>query len=131
MPFAHLTLATRDVAATKAFFQATLGWPPIERPGNIDVRAAWLRVAPDQELHIVESPDFEPSPYEKEFGRHMAVDVPLAEFTPLKERLTAAGAEIIPPIRETPFERFFFRDPNGYIFEVIPTERESETKPQD
>ncbi|MCP3693945.1 MAG: hypothetical protein GY917_17205, partial [Planctomycetaceae bacterium] len=35
------------------------------------------------------------------------------------QRLTENGADLIDPQRETPFERFFFRDPNGYIFEVI------------
>jgi hypothetical protein len=33
--------------------------------------------------------------------------------------LATRGAELVDPIRETPFERFFFRDPNGYIFEVV------------
>ena len=29
---------------------------------------------------------------------------------------------LIEPIRETPFARFFFRDPNGYVFEVVEEE---------
>jgi len=30
------------------------------------------------------------------------------------------GAELIEPIRATPFDRFFFREPvNGYVFEVV------------
>jgi hypothetical protein len=33
--------------------------------------------------------------------------------------LQAQGAALFAPIRETPFARFFFRDPNGYVFEVI------------
>ena len=128
MGFAHLTLATRDVQATRSFFEQTLGWTPIHRPGNIDVDAAWLQVAPDQELHIVHSPEFHPSRYEEEFGRHMAVAFPQSEFEGIKEKLKANGAELIKPKRETPFERFFFRDPNGYVFEIIPTERKSESK---
>ncbi|MBT3842060.1 MAG: hypothetical protein HOF61_07755, partial [Verrucomicrobia bacterium] len=44
---------------------------------------------------------------------------PADGFAGLKERLAKHGAELIDPIRETPFDRFFFRDPNGYIFEVI------------
>ena len=44
------------------------------------------------------------------------------DFPELKQRLVAHGAELIPPIRETPFARFFFRDPNGYMFEVIDSE---------
>ena len=40
---AHFTIATRDVAQTAAFFTHTLGWPPIERPGNLDQAAVILR----------------------------------------------------------------------------------------
>ena len=43
----------------------------------------------------------------------------LAEFPQLKARLLSCGATLIDPIRETPFVRFFFRDWNGYIFEVV------------
>lgn len=34
--FAHLTLATRDVEKSARFFELTLGWQPIRRPGNLD-----------------------------------------------------------------------------------------------
>jgi enamine deaminase RidA (YjgF/YER057c/UK114 family)/catechol 2,3-dioxygenase-like lactoylglutathione lyase family enzyme len=116
---AHCTLATRDVPQTRRFFQETFGWQPIERPGNIECEAAWLRISPGQELHLLHVPDFEASPFEREFGRHVAVTFPLAEFERLKTRLVERGAELIEPGRETPFERFFFRDPNGYVFEVV------------
>jgi catechol 2,3-dioxygenase-like lactoylglutathione lyase family enzyme len=119
MALAHITLATRDVARASAFFAEVLGWRPIARPGNIGRPAAWLAIAPGVELHLVEDPEFEPSPFEREFGRHVAVTVPLSEFPALEERLTARGATLIDPIRETPFRRFFFRDPDGYVFEVI------------
>ena len=71
------------------------------------------------ELHLIENPEFEPSRFEQEFGRHIAVTFARAEFPRLKERLQARGATLIEPLRETPFERFFFRDPNGYVFEVV------------
>jgi len=129
MSFAHLTLATRDVAATAAFYQQTLGWTPVDRPGNIGRDAAWLSMGPDQELHILRVEDFQPSPFEREFGRHVAVEVPLTEFGALKARLTQHGAELIAAERPTPFERFFFRDPNGYVFEVVDAGREPETLP--
>jgi catechol 2,3-dioxygenase-like lactoylglutathione lyase family enzyme len=126
MALAHFTLVTRDVPKTLAFFAETLGWCPIHRPGNIGRPAAWLEIAPGQELHIVEVADFEPSPFEAEFGRHMAFAVPLTEFDGLKRRLVENGATLIPPVRQTPFERFFFRDPNGYVFEILAAEREAE-----
>src|SRR5437764_10991739 len=97
MTLAHFTLATRDVRASEAFFAEALGWRPIRRPGNIDRTAAWLEIAPGQELHLVEVTDFEPSPFEAEFGRHVALAVPLAEFVALQQRLRVQGAELIEP----------------------------------
>jgi catechol 2,3-dioxygenase-like lactoylglutathione lyase family enzyme len=117
--FVHITLATRDVRRSSEFFQQTLGWQPIARPGNINQTATWLAIAPGEELHLIEVADFAPSPFEREFGRHVAVTFPRGEFPQLKARLQAHGAAIIEPIRETPFARFFFRDPNGYVFEVV------------
>ena len=126
MSFAHLTLATRDVIAWCDFFAWTLGWEPVERPSNIDFKAAWLRIAPGQELHLLYVPEFAPSDFEREFGRHLAVEYPADGFAGLKERLAKRGAELIEPIRETPFVRFFFRDPNGYVFEVVDADRTPE-----
>ena len=60
------------------------------------------------------------SPFESEFGRHVALFCPLAQFDALKARLVEEGATLVEPLRATPFERFFFREPvNGYVFEVI------------
>lgn len=112
-------MATRDVAASALFYQETLGWKLIHHADNIEQSAAWLEMAPDQQLHLLQVPDFEPSPFEREFGRHVAVFVPLSEFEELRQRLEAHGAELIDPERATPFQRFFFRDPQGYVVEVI------------
>jgi hypothetical protein len=60
------------------------------------------------------------SPFEAEFGRHVAVYHPRNQFDELKQRLVERGATLVEPLRATPFERFFFREPiNGYVFEVI------------
>lgn len=119
MGFLHITLPTKDLGQSTRFFEETLGWRRIDRPGNIGMPAAWLEIAPGQEAHLLELPGFEPTPYEREFGRHVAVSAPLESFPQLKERLKQHGAELIDAIRETSFQRFFFRDPNGYIFEVV------------
>lgn len=120
--FAHLTLATRDVRATSRFFQETLGWKPIRTPANTPLDADWLEIAPGQQLHLLLVDDFAPSAFEQEFGRHCAIFYSGSEFPALKERLVAHGAELIDAIRPTPFARFFFRDPNGYMWEVIDRE---------
>ena len=124
---AHVTMATRNVSKTADFFSYTLNWQSIERPGNIGRPAAWLAVPPNQELHLIEVPDFQISPFEHEFGRHVAVAPPLSDFVALKSRLRESGAKLLEPERETPFQRFFFREPNGYIFEVVEADHESET----
>ena len=117
--FAHLTIAVCDARASAEFFQRTLGWKIIRMPSNIDIEAAWVEVAPGQQLHILTIPGYEPSPFEAEFGRHFAFFHPGADFVALKQRLADNGATLIEAIRPTPFERFFFRDPNGYFFEMI------------
>jgi catechol 2,3-dioxygenase-like lactoylglutathione lyase family enzyme len=126
----HITLATRNVPRSASFFQESLGWHRLARPGNINIAAAWLEIAPGMELHLIEDREFEPSQFEQEFGRHIAVTFPLADFPRLKERLQAQGATLIEPLRETPFARFFFRDPNGYVFEVV-EENHDEPRPID
>jgi catechol 2,3-dioxygenase-like lactoylglutathione lyase family enzyme len=124
MSFAHLTLPTRDVERTTAFFEKTLGYTRNPVPGNSPVAALWLDLGRGQEMHVFFVEGFEVSPFEREFGRHVAVFYPFSEFPALKARLLAQGADLIAPLRDTPFERFFFREPvNGYVFEVIDDKR--------
>jgi catechol 2,3-dioxygenase-like lactoylglutathione lyase family enzyme len=122
--FAHLTLATSRVEATASFFEKTLGYTRNATPGNSPVDVVWLDLGRGQELHLLFVDGFAVSPFEGEFGRHVAVFYPRGEFAALKQRLASEGAELIEPLRTTPFERFFFREPvNGYVFEVIDAER--------
>jgi catechol 2,3-dioxygenase-like lactoylglutathione lyase family enzyme len=125
MSLAHLTLATQHVDRTASFFERTLGYRRNPVPGNSPVRALWLDIGHGQEMHVLFVEGFAISPFENGFGRHVAVFHPLADFAALKARLADAGAELIAPLRETPFERFFFREPvNGYVFEVVDAARD-------
>ncbi len=123
MSFAHLTIATRDVPRSADFFAQTMRWRRITHPTNTPLEAAWLEIADGQQLHILYVKAFSASPFEAEFGRHFAIFHSLADFSDLKARLIERGATLIDPIRPTPFERFYFRDPNGYVFEVIAKEQ--------
>jgi catechol 2,3-dioxygenase-like lactoylglutathione lyase family enzyme len=128
MSLAHLTLPTRAVQKTAAFFERTLGYRRLPVPTNSPVELVWLDLGRGQEMHIFYVEGFSVSPFENEFGRHVAVFHPLAEFGALKGRLEGEGAQLFLPLRPTPFERFFFREPiNGYVFEVI----ESRSEPTD
>ena len=124
MSLAHFTLATQHVERTADFFERTLGYRRNPVPANSPVQVAWLDLGRGQEIHVIYTEGFGPSPFELEFGRHVAVYHPAADFPALKERLLEAGAEIVAPLRPTAFERFFFREPvNGYLFEVIDRDR--------
>ena len=122
MTFAHITLATGDLEGSRSFFEAAFGWKPLEKPGNAAHPTTWLEVSPGEELHLVHVPGFEPSPFEREYGRHIALFHPRSDLDALRERLRKHGAEILEPERATAYRRFFFRDPNGYLFEVIEAE---------
>jgi hypothetical protein len=127
MSLAHLTLPTQDVNGTASFFESAFGYVRNPVPGNSPVEALWLDIGRGQEMHVFYVAGFSASPFEGEFGRHVAVFHPLSDFEPLKERLISAGAALIDPLRETPFERFFFREPvNGYVFEVVDDRRARE-----
>jgi catechol 2,3-dioxygenase-like lactoylglutathione lyase family enzyme len=120
MSFAHLTLPSRHVARTAAFLEETLGYARDDVPANAPDETVWLNVGRGQQIHLFYVEGFEVSPFENEFGRHVAVFHPRADFDALKTRLVERGAAIAEPLRATPFDRFFFREPiNGYFFEVI------------
>ena len=124
--FAHLTLPTRFVERTTTFFQQMLGYRRLPVPANSPVETQWLDVGLGQQMHVFYVDGFEVSPFEDEFGRHVAMFHPLSDFDALKARLAAEGCEIFYAERPTPFERFFFREPiNGYVFEVIDDVRRS------
>jgi predicted enzyme related to lactoylglutathione lyase len=120
MSLAHLTLASRHVETTASFFEETLGYTRDPLPANAVAPAVWLNIGNGQQMHVLHAEGFEVSPFEAEFGRHVAVYYPRAGFDALKARIVSRGGVLIDPLRATPFERFFFREPiNGYVFEVI------------
>jgi glyoxalase/bleomycin resistance protein/dioxygenase superfamily protein len=124
MSLAHLTLATREVEKTALFLEQTLGYLREAVPENVMDPAVWLNIGNGQQIHLTYVEGFEVSPFEREFGRHVAVFFPRARFEWLKLAIVQRGGEIIEPLRATPFERLFFREPvNGYVFEVIDQDR--------
>ena len=102
------------------FLEETLGYARLDVPANVPYESVWLDLGGGQQLHLVFVAGFAVSPFENEFGRHLAVFHPLDDFAALKGRLQARGAAVFAPLRATSYERFFFKEPiNGYVFEVI------------
>ena len=122
--FAHLTLPTQHVEETTRFLEDALGYHRRPVPANSPVDARWLDIGNGQELHVFFVEGFTVSPFEAEFGRHVALFHPLDDFPAVRRRITDAGGELVEPLRSTPFERLFFREPiNGYLFELIDRDR--------
>jgi len=120
MSLAHLTLPTRHVERTATFLERMFGYTRLAVPGNSPVETVWLDIGYGQQMHVFYVEGFDVSPFEGEFGRHIAVFHPLADFEALKARLASTGTDVFPALRPTHFERFFCREPiNGYVFEVI------------
>jgi len=131
MSLAHLTLPTRYVDQTVSFFEETFGCTRDPVPANVPDQTVWLNIGRGQSMHVFFVDGFSVSPFEGEFGRHIALFYALAEFDALKRRLIARGAALFPAERATPFERFFFREPvNGYVLEVIDQARMSVAAPR-
>lgn len=121
---AHLTLPTQRVEETTRFLETTLGYACKPVPANSPVDVRWMDIGDGQELHVLFVDDFVVSPFEAEFGRHVALFHPVDDFPALRRRIIEAGGELIESVRWTPFERMFFREPiNGYVFELIDSER--------
>ena len=124
MPLAHFTLPTRDVERTAELLEHVFGYARLAVPGNSPIEAQWIDIGDGQQIHVLRVDDFVVSPFEGEFGRHVALFHPVAEFEGMKARLAARGADVFDAERTTPFARFFFREPiNGYVFEVVDAAR--------
>ena len=120
MSLAHFTIPTRDVDGTPEFFLNLMGWWEIPVPDNVEVKVRWLDLGRGAQMPVLGVDDFEVSPFEREYGRHFAFFVSADRLVDIKERLPRDyGIPVQSPLRETPFERFFFNDPNGYLIEVI------------
>ena len=120
MSFSHLTLPSQHVARTARFLEDAFGYRRMPVPADIPVETVWLDVGCGQTFHVFFVDGFRVSPFEAEFGRHVAVFYPLSAIPSLRERLARHAVEFVPEVRKAPFARFFFREPiNGYFFEVI------------
>ncbi len=76
-----------------------LGYTRDPAPANSPVETVWLAIGGGQQMHIVYVEDFAVSPFEGEFGRHIAIFLPAQKMTALRERLTAAGVQLMDPVR--------------------------------
>jgi catechol 2,3-dioxygenase-like lactoylglutathione lyase family enzyme len=99
------------------FYVQLFGLEPLDRPVNTDKGrpGAWLRCGPAQQLHIITGAGA--AAENRVPRRHPAFRV--SDLEALRNRLVAAGVEIIAGNRFPGQERFFVRDPFGNRLEFV------------
>ena len=104
------------------FYIDLLGLAALERPPNTDNGrpGAWLRCGPGQQLHIITGAGA--TAENRISRRHPAFRV--QDLKGLRQRLEAAGVEIIAGSRFPGQDRFFVSDPWGNRLEFV--ERETQ-----
>ena len=116
MSLAHLTLPTLAVERTARFLEQTLGYTRDPAPANSPVETVWLAAGGGQQMHIIHVEGFEVSPFEGEFGRHIAIFRPAQ---PACLPFMMAKMAAAPPSTATQ------RRPNrASMLELSPSERE-------
>jgi catechol 2,3-dioxygenase-like lactoylglutathione lyase family enzyme len=99
------------------FYVDILGLEPLDRPANTDNGrpGAWLRCGPHQQLHIITGAGA--TAENRVSRRHPAFRV--SNLEGLRQRLVAAGVEILAGNRFPGQERFFVRDRFGNRIEFV------------
>ncbi len=109
----QITVPAGAVAAARAFYGGVLGLPEIEKPESLCKRGGfWLRVG-DRQVHV----GIEDAVNRRATKAHVAYAV--HDLAGWRQRLAAAGVEILEGVPIPGFERFEFRDPFGNRVEFI------------
>lgn len=106
----HVALHVRDLAASERFYGEVLGLPRLPRP-DFDFPGAWFGLG-GQELHLIRDPATRPPG-----GCHFALRV--ADVDAARAALVARGVAVDGPFRRPDGAlQIFFRDPDGYVWEM-------------
>ncbi|CBI36286.3 hypothetical protein VitviT2T_013606 [Vitis vinifera] len=117
----HISLVCKSVPESIDFYQNTLGFVPIRRPGSFDFDGAWL-FSYGLGIHLLQSEDPENMPKKTEINpkdNHIsfqcesidAVEKNLKEMEIhyVRKKVTEGGFEV---------DQLFFHDPDGFMIEI-------------
>ena len=113
----HVSFASKNLSASRAFFCGVLGLAEIERPG-FNFSGAWYAVG-DRQLHIIENRGEEAAAASR-LGRsdHLALEVEDVEA--VRGALRKHGIEFQEGgNRHLGMEQIFCRDPDGHVLEFV------------
>jgi glyoxylase I family protein len=113
----HVSFASKDLKASRAFFSGVLGLEEIERPA-FSFPGAWYRLG-DRQLHIIAREE-EAAAGAPRSSRsdHLALEV--ADLEAVRSRLRSHGI----PFQEggnrhLGMEQIYCRDPDGHVIEFV------------
>ncbi len=118
----HLALLCSDVEQTIRFYQDVLGFPLIELFENRDYEGSthfFFDIGHGNLLAFFDFPGLGLEPYREVLGgfHHLAISVSPEQFDAAKERLGAAGVDVVGP--EHVEESIYFMDPDGTRLELL------------
>ena len=109
----QITVPPEAVAQARAFYCDLLGLPEIEKPEGLRKRGGfWLQVG-DRQVHVGVEDGVDRSATKA----HVAYAV--RDLVGWRQRLAAAGVEVLEGVPIPGFDRFEFRDPFGNRVEFI------------
>jgi len=111
----HVSLAVRDLEASKRFYGGILGLPEIERPG-FRFPGAWYALG-DRQMHLIQEPSgARESAQRLSRSDHMALEV--AGVDAVRELLSAHGIEFSESGNQSlGMDQIFCLDPDGHVIE--------------
>lgn len=113
----HVSLAVRDVEASRKFFGGVLGLPELERPA-FSFAGAWYAIG-DRQLHLIqEATGSRTLAHRISRSDHMALEV--KDVSAVKETLEQAGIDYqVGGNEKFGFEQVFCSDPDGHTVEFV------------
>jgi catechol 2,3-dioxygenase-like lactoylglutathione lyase family enzyme len=116
----HQALLSSDVARTIEFYQGLLGFPLTELFENRDYEGSthfFFDIGNGNALAFFDFPDLGLGPYAEVLGghHHLAISVTRENWLALRERLAAAGVEML----ELEDSSLYFSGPDGERLELI------------
>ncbi len=113
----HVSFATRDLEASRAFFGGVLGLAEIERPG-FTFRGAWYALG-DRQLHLIENAERD-SRAAPRLSRSDHVALEVADLETIRQNLERHGVGFQEGgNRHLGFEQIFCSDPDGHAIEFV------------
>ncbi|HEY7812457.1 MAG TPA: VOC family protein [Nakamurella sp.] len=116
----HTALLSSDVEQTIRFYQGLLEFPLTELIENRDYAGSshfFFDIGNGNLLAFFDFPGLDVGPYQEVLGglHHLAISVEPARWERLRDRLTAAGVDLV----EHSEVSLYFRDPDGARVELI------------